>query len=132
VARVGACRGQGWAWSRQCGDCGCDGVGLPHHLGWGCHITRGGVATSRCLWTTVDEAPVWPGCRRPEPLRAAAEAGPGAGGAETAGATWRSAAGAWPGRHVNLVPPLGQGLSSGGLAMAGLDFFLGRGTARRG
>ena len=53
----------------------------------------------------------------------AAEAGPGAGGAETAGATWRSAAGAWPGRHVNLVPPLGQGLSSGGLAMAGLDFW---------
>ena len=56
-------------------------------------------------------------------MRAAAEAGPGAGGAETAGATWRSAAGAWPGRHVNLVPPLGQGLSSGGLAMAGLDFW---------
>ena len=44
-------------------------------------------ATSRCLWTTVDEAPVWPGCRRPEPLRAAAEAGPGAGGAVTAGAS---------------------------------------------
>ena len=34
--------------------------------------------------------------RWPESVRAAAEAGPGAGGAETAGAMWRSAAGAWP------------------------------------